>query len=63
MSKKIEKLRAELYKAYQDDSSDNTVKVTLTFTSSGFNTEIEGRTRESLRDEGISMKNLKNEYI
>ena len=63
MSYKIEELKRELRKAYQEELTDLTVCVKLTLNSYGFYTQIEERTADSLKDEGISMRNLKREWI
>ena len=63
MNDKIEQLKNDLRDELKKELSDETVKVTLTLNSYGFFTQIEERTAESLRDENISMKNLKGECV
>jgi hypothetical protein len=63
MSDRIEKLKAELQKAYREELSEETVKVTLTLNSYGFFTEIKERTSDSLKKEGVNMRNLKMNWI
>ena len=63
MNDKIEKLKADLSKELKKELSDNTVKVTLTLNSYGFYTQIKERTAQSLRNENISMRNIKGQWI
>ena len=60
---KIEELKEALRDELIKKVSNNTVKVTLTLNSSGFFTEIEERTAKSLKDDCISMQNIKGEWI
>ncbi len=63
MTDKIEQLKTALRNELKKELSDETVKVTFTLNSYGFYTQIEGRTAESLRDENVSMRNLRGEWI
>ena len=63
MNKKIERLKTELREAYKEESSDETVKVTLTLNSYGFFTQTEERSLDSLKDQGVNMRNLKGDWI
>ena len=64
MTEKIEQLKEELCREFRKECSDITVKVTFTINAyGGFYTQIEERTSEGLKLEGISMRNLKGEWI
>ena len=63
MTDKIEELKTALRNELKKELSDETVKVTFTLNSYGFYTQIEERTAESLKDENVSMRNLKGEWI
>jgi len=63
MNDKIEELKTALRNELKKELSDETVKVTFTLNSYGFYTEIQERTAESLKDEGITMKNLKGDWV
>ena len=63
MTDKIEELKTALRNELKKVLSDETVKVTFTLNSYGFYTQIEQRPAESLRDENVSMRNLKGEWI
>ena len=63
MNKEIENLKAELEKACKEHLSDETVKVTFELNSYGFYTRIEERSADSLKHDGVSMKNLKGNWI
>lgn len=61
--KEVERLKYELSAAIRKSCSDLTVKVTLTINAYGIYTQYEERDAESLKTEGISMRNLKKEWI
>ena len=63
MTDKIEELKTALRNELKKELSDETVRVTLTLNSYGFFTQIEERTAESLRDELVTMRNIKGELI
>ena len=60
------KLRAaleNLQRCLIDVCSDLTTVVTVSVNCEGYSTEIQERIPESLKREGISMRNLKGEFI
>lgn len=66
MDKKQERLHAaltELHLACIDACSDLTTSVSVHINCQGYNTEVKERTPESLRKDGISMRNIKGEFI
>ena len=63
MTDKIEELKTALKNELRKELSNETVKVTLTLNSYGFYTQVQERTSESLKLEGISMRNLKGDWI
>jgi hypothetical protein len=63
IGKKIEQKLNELRELCQSGLSKETIHVSFNLNSYGWNTEIQERTAKSLKDEGISMKNIKGEWI
>jgi len=63
MTNKVKRLKNELRQALIEDYSDETVCIRLTLNAYGFYTEVEKRTAESLKNEGISMRNISKEWI
>ena len=63
MTDKVKRLKQELRTALIEAYGDETVSVHLTLNSYGFYTQTNERTAESLKSEGISMRNLKGEWI
>tara|TARA_R110002153_G_C13262011_1_gene492507 strand:+ start:892 stop:1086 length:195 start_codon:yes stop_codon:yes gene_type:complete len=63
MTDKIQELKTALQNELKKELSSETVKVTLTLNSYGFYTQIEERTAESLKNDNVSMRNLKGEWI
>ena len=63
MTDKVKRLKNELREALIEAYSDETVWVTLTLNAYGFYTQVEERTAESLKEEGISMRNISKEWI
>jgi hypothetical protein len=63
MSARIEDLKAKLRQAFRDEMSEETVEVVLTLNAYGFYTNIRQRSADGLKDEGISMRNLKGDWI
>jgi hypothetical protein len=63
MNKRIEELKAELKAELRKECNNETVLVVLELNSYGFNTTYEERSSDSLKSEGISMKNIRGEWI
>ena len=63
MTDKVKKLKAELRTALIEAYGDETTSVTLTLNGYGFYTQTSERTAESLKEEGISMRNIKGQWI
>ena len=59
----IEKKLKELRELCQLGSSSETTLISFELNAYGWNTKIQERTADSLKSEGISMKNLKGEFI
>ena len=63
MTEKVKKLKVELRKALIEAYGYETTSVTLTLNGYGFYTQTSERTAESLKNEGISMRNINREWI
>lgn len=63
MTDKVKRLKNELREALIEAYSDENVCIRLTLNAYGFYTEVEERTAESLKEEGISMRNISKEWI
>lgn len=63
MTDKVKRLKNELRDALIEAYSNETVCVNLTLNAYGFYTQVEERTAESLKNEGISMRNISKEWI
>jgi hypothetical protein len=63
MTDKVKKLKAELRTALIEAYGDETTSVTLILNGYGFYTQTSERTAESLKNEGISMRNINKEWI
>ena len=63
MTDKVKKLKAELRTALIEAYGDETTSVTLTLNGYGFYTQTSERTAESLKEEGLSMRNIKGQWI
>jgi len=63
MTDKVKKLKAELRIALIEAYGDETTSVTLTLNGYGFYTQTSERTAESLKEEGISMRNINGKWI
>ena len=63
MTDKVERLKDELQAALIEACGDKTTNVMLTLNSYGFYTQISERTAESLKEEGINMRNIKGQWI
>jgi hypothetical protein len=63
MTDKVKRLKNELREALIEAYSDETVSIRLTLNAYGFYTGVEERTAESLKEEGISMRNINKEWI
>ena len=59
----IEEKLKELRELCQFGSSNETVHISFHLNSYGWNTEIRERSAESLKNEGISMQNIKGKFI
>ncbi len=59
----IEQKLKELRELCQLGASKETVHISFNLNVYGWDTKIRERTPESLKDEGISMKNLKGDWI
>tara|TARA_R110000787_G_scaffold181794_1_gene293822 strand:+ start:365 stop:559 length:195 start_codon:yes stop_codon:yes gene_type:complete len=63
MTDKVKKLKAELRTALIEAYGDETTSITLTLNAYGFYTQTSERTSESLKGEGISMRNINKQWI
>ena len=63
MNDKIKAAIENLYKALKENSSDYTVSVSVFFNAYEQKIEINERTHLQLQSQGISMKNIKGEFI
>ena len=63
LGEKIEQKLKELRELCVFGSSKETVHISFHLNSYGWNTKIEERSADSLSDEGISMRNLKGDFI
>lgn len=63
MTDKVKKLKAELRTALIEAYGDETTSVTLTLNGYGFYTQISERTAESLKKEGVIMRNINRQWI
>jgi len=63
MNDKIEKLKEELRGACMEFSSEETVSITFFLNSTGWNTKISERSADSLKEDCVSMRNLKGDFI
>lgn len=63
LGEKIEQKLKELRELCQFGSTEDTVHIQFNLNSYGWKTEIRKRSAESLKEEGISMKNIKGEWI
>ena len=63
MTDKVKKTKNELREALIEAYSDETVCIRLTLNAYGFYTEVEERTAESLKEEGISVRNISKKWI
>jgi hypothetical protein len=62
-SSETTKLIEQLQKAFINECGDNAVSVNVFFSCKGVCIEITTRTPKSLKLGGISMRNLRNEFI
>lgn len=60
---RIEKLMTELYKAVKEESSKDVVEFEFFMNCEGYNYSVQTRTPEELENAGISMRNVKGEFI
>ena len=63
MNDKISKKAEELRQVIIESASELTVSASVFINSHGCNFEITERTPESLKADGISMRNLKGDFI
>lgn len=63
LSKEVRKKLKELRILLVEGSCDETVGASFFLNANGWNTSIEERSADSLRNEGISMRNLKGDFI
>jgi hypothetical protein len=63
MNDKISKLAEELRQAIIESTNEITVSASIFINSQGCNFEINERSPESLKQDGISMRNLKGDFI
>jgi hypothetical protein len=63
MNDKVKKLKAELRSALIEAYGDETTSITLTLNAYGFYTQTSERTAESLKEEGVSMRNINGKWI
>lgn len=63
LGEQIEQKLKELRELCQLGASKETVHISFHLNSYGWNTEIQERTAESLKNEGITMRNLKGDFV
>lgn len=63
MNELIEQKLKELRELCQLEASRETVHISFQLNSYGWNIEIQERTAENLKDKGITMKNLKGDWV
>lgn len=63
MNDKVKAAIENLYQALKDNSSENTVSVSVFFNAYEQKIEIDERSPLQLQSQGISMKNIKGEFI
>lgn len=59
----ILRLTAELYKAIKAEAAADVTSVTLFFNCEGVETQTTTRSAQSLKDNGIAMRNIRGEWI
>jgi hypothetical protein len=62
-NKRLWKAMIEMQEILKETCSETTVSVNISFSHTGFNTEIYERTAEGLRSDGITTMNLRGEFI
>jgi hypothetical protein len=63
MTTKVKRLKAELKIALVEAYGDETTSVTLTLNGYGFYTQTSESTAESLKEQGINMRNISGQWI
>lgn len=63
MNEELETKISALFDEVVKSSNENTVRFQLTINSEGAEVDFETRTAESLKRDGISMRNLKGDFI
>ena len=63
MSEKLDEALKKVREILKNECSNEAVAVTIFFNSYGYNVEVETRSPESLKRDGISMKNLRGLFI
>lgn len=63
MNEEVRKAAIEFYNKVEEHSYHNQVSVTLFVNSEGFTVEYKEREHQALVDHGISMKNIKGEWV
>lgn len=63
MSRKYQEILLELVEAVRDQCEDTCILFTLEVTGRNFSFQFENRDSGCLKNEGISMRNLKGDFI
>lgn len=63
LGEQIENKLKELRELCNFGASKETASITFFINSDGWNTEIQERSADSLKNDGISMKNIKGDWI